>query len=269
MGSFEHVLCIVAEGSAASPALRQAVDLARGMEATLDVAGIDDVSAPALRDALASSSLGDGSLQTGWIGTLNQSDDRGEGLQQYVAEGDVDLVVTTFPANSCAVAPLSTDPLKPLLQHLACSLFVVAQATPLTSLQRLLVPTDFSDTAQTALEQAVALAKVGNASIDLLHVIEKTPYVALTPVDRLSLGSSSVAEHRAQSRLEELLAEEARPDVPITPHVEYGTPADQIADFIDQNGVDLTVMPTGSAPSPVSARILRRATHPVLLARAS
>lgn len=45
------------------------------------------------------------------------------------------------------------------------------------SIRRILVPTDFSETANNALDTAIAMAKRHQAHITLLHVIDNTPYI--------------------------------------------------------------------------------------------
>jgi Universal stress protein family. len=233
MLSFEHLLCIPSEVSSASPALQQAVYWADLLDATLDVGCIDDVSPAVLRKALdAAAAMVDEPICTGWVGSFEGASP-GAAIQEYVSETGVDLVVARPSASQQADAPS-------LLEHLTCSLFVTAQATPLTSPQRLLVPTDFSGHAKAALEYAGEIASASDASIQLLHVIETTPYVALTPMDRLSMGPSSVPEHRAQRRLKALLDHEMPSGIPVETHLKYGTPADQILHFINHRNVDLT-----------------------------
>ncbi len=257
----EHLLCMMPEASSASPALRQAVHVAAMMDATLDVACLSEASPSRLREALdAVRSLVDRPVQTGWVGSFAPSDRQEDAVPEYIADRNVDLIVT---AGRTARA-LSPSTLSSFIGSLSCSVLVSPRSVPPSALERLLVPTDFSAPAQTALNCAIHLASAGNASISLLHVIETTPYVALTPVDRLSLGRPSVAEYRAERRLTTVLNEASSADVPVTTHIEYGAPAHQIPHFIDHNDIDLTVMAPESTPSPVSERLLQQASGPVL-----
>lgn len=266
MFPLKQLLCIVPEGAAALPTVQQAVYLAEKMDATLHVGGPDAASTDSLRGALDGAlARVDRPVQTRWIGAFDQSSEQGEAIQQYVTAMNVDLVVTSLPLNEGG----RFDSAYPLwAESLACSLFVTAQAVSPSAMQRLLVPTNGAAQAQAALDCAAHLASAHNASVDLLYVIETTPYVALTPVDRLSLGRSPVAERRAQRRLGSLLGDEL-PDVPINTHVQYGTLTDRIPRFIEQNDVDLTVMAAASPMSSKAERVLREGPLPVLLARSS
>lgn len=260
MLSFEHLLCIPSEVSSASPALQQAVYWADMLDAPLDVGSTDDVSPAVLRKALdAAAALVDEPVCTGWVGTFEAASPS-VAIQEYVSETGVDLVVARPSAGHQAGAPS-------LLEHLTCSLFVTAQAMPLTSPRRLLVPTDFSGHAKAALEYAAEIASAGDASIQLLHVIETTPYVALTPMDRLSMGPSSVPEHRAQRRLQALLAPGMPSGISVETHLKYGAPADRISHFINHKNVDLTVMAAASPPGPVADHVRRLAAPPFLFLR--
>jgi nucleotide-binding universal stress UspA family protein len=153
---------------------------------------------------------------------------------------------------------------------------VVEHTTPCPALDRILVPTDLSDASRSALAWAARLAAACDATIDLLHVLEATPYVALTRMDRLSMTPGSFPERRARRQLSAFLSEGPALEGPLEPHVAYGDPADQISRFLRRHAPGLTVLaahgagagPAPDAPvGPVADRVLRRVTTPLFLIR--
>lgn len=57
----------------------------------------------------------------------------------------------------------------------------------LTALKRILVPTDFSDPSQEALETAMSFARTFGATLDLVHVAVEATYPVPPPIDIASL----------------------------------------------------------------------------------
>ncbi|MEF8939322.1 MAG: universal stress protein [Salinivenus sp.] len=195
-----------------------------------------------------------------------------ETLRASADELDADLVVTAPPADRGPIPPLADPRTQALLKGLSCSVLVTGENVPAAT-RHLLLPTDLSDATRPVLDCATTLAPLYDASIDLLHVIEAAPYVALTPVDRLSLSGPSFPERRARRRLNALM-EAADAPVSLEPHVAYGDPVDQISRFVNRHDVDLMVLPAWGERTPpstslgsVADRVLRRVACPVLLAR--
>ena len=194
-------------------------------------------------------------------------------LKDYIHENDIDLVVTGTPSDRGAVPVMATDQTKTLVNEVECSLLVVNPNSDVRSWSHIAVPTDFSEDAHTALAGALDFAQYLDAEIDLVHVIETVPYVALTRVDRLSMSDISFPEHRARRQLKQFLGTTRETEIPVNTYFEYGDPADQISHFLNKCGTDLMVMSlpvpkkSGGQLGPVSDRILRRATCPLLLLR--
>ncbi|PQJ35184.1 hypothetical protein BSZ35_11800 [Salinibacter sp. 10B] len=273
MQAANHILCLVADE--ASAALSQAAHLACRAEATLHAMPIggntrdaveralQSVERPAsgacLHDRLASPPLEEGGLT--------------EHVQAYVQEEAIDLVVVDTPSDRGPVPPLATALTKEVIQALDCSVFVVEHNADPSAIQHILVPTDLSESALATVRYATRLASIYDAAVDLLHVIEAVPYVALTPVDRLSLSATSFPEHRARRRLASLVEKSPLSSDAFQTHFEYGDPADQIGRFVNQEAVDLLVLSSKSVSSssrvqgPVADRVLRRVTCPVVVVR--
>lgn len=274
-----HILCL---GSPTSAVRTQAAHLARRLGATLHVmppptpsgrrAAVDeqDTREPTKTGAWAPEGK---EVATRIVETRPTTVAT---ISQYVCDADIDLVVTDTPAGRGPVPPFATDVLQTLTRRLRCPVFIVEKRGDPDEIQRLLVPTDLSDRALGAFRHAVALARLYDAEIDVLHVIESLPYVALTPTDRLSLGSTTLSEHRGRRRLRTFIQEGEAADVPVRRHITYGDAADRISHFANRADVDLTVLAARETSEEsegpfgtVGERVLGRITCPSFLVRTS
>lgn len=273
-----NILCLVAPTSAA---LAQAAHLARHLSATLHVVpqplpGTGPDATVPLDDLWTGELPVDaGVLDEIVVERPQSSPDSLAAVLTYVANADVDLVVADTPPDRGAVPPLATQAIQPLIDQLARPVFVVGQAERPTAMHDIFVPTDLSDPSLRAFRHAVALARLYEAAVHVLHVVDSLPYVALTPTDRLSLGSTPLSEHRGRRRLQAFLQEGGTADVPIHAHLAYGNTADQVLRFIERENVDLTVLSSHGRDSrsrsslgPVAERVLGRMTCPLFLCRA-
>ena len=198
-----------------------------------------------------------------------------DALRQYVADADIDLVVTDTPPDRQPIPPLAAEATQAPIEQLDCPVFVAGRLGDPAEVNDLLVPTDLSDPAHRAFRHAVFLARLYDAAVHVLHVVESIPYVALTPTDRLSLGPTPLSEHRGRRRLRAFVREGEAADVPVHAHLAYGDPAEQVCRFPTQHNVDLLVLashgqgPQSAAPlGRVAERVLGRATCPLFLVRA-
>lgn len=116
-------------------------------------------------------------------------------------------------------------------------------------MKNILVPTDFSEAAQSALNLAVQVAKKTNARITLLHAIEPvTSYVAAT--DGMYIDVSVEKKYidylreGTQVRVEELLRDEKYKEVEIKPLVTLSALFAAIHEQEEKSEVDLVIMGT-------------------------
>lgn len=258
-----HILCLVPP---APSALRQGLHLARRVGAALHVmptplprgpsgsaTGRDEIHS--LVERLVPDASEDPPLEITEAPPGSPSE-----VLQYVADANIDLVVTAPPPDQESAPPLATDVSRVLTEQLACPLFIVEPGTDPATVQDILVPTDLSDHALRAFKHAVALARLYDATVHVLHVVESLPYVALTPTDRLSLGPTPLSEHRGRRRLRAFLRRGQVSEVPVQSHLVYGDPADQIGRFADENAVDLLVLSShgaGSRPHRALGRVAK------------
>ena len=154
---------------------------------------------------------------------------------------------------------------------------VLTVREPRHAIQRILVPTDFSETADAALDYAALLAERFGATLQLLHVVPdpfltegltSEAYIAEAPTVRTALLQD------AQARLAHRALPAGVQKVPIERDVLFGQGAGTIADFAAVRGMDLIVMGTHGRTGlahlflgSVAERLVRTAPCPVLTVR--
>jgi universal stress protein A len=146
----------------------------------------------------------------------------------------------------------------------------------MTRITSILVPTDFSDTADAALDYAFVIAARFGAAVHLLHVIDDPfvagglgaeAYIAEAPVLRSALlnDAQSRLAHRAVPR---------HAGATLDSEVLFGHGAKTIAEYAQERGVNLIVMGTHGRTGvahlllgSVAERLVRIAPCPVLTVR--
>jgi nucleotide-binding universal stress UspA family protein len=131
------------------------------------------------------------------------------------------------------------------------------------TLRNLVVGTDFSPSAESALDLAIAMAKVGSAVITLVHVCE--------PTDEHGFDDARSEDDVLQECATALLAQCTRrawTGVAIMPVLRSGQIADKIHNVATEVGASLIIVGRTERGriGPIAERILRNATRPVLVA---
>jgi universal stress protein A len=143
----------------------------------------------------------------------------------------------------------------------------------------ILVPTDFSEFSNKALDEAVALASEQNAHIHLLHVVDnghhRLPDFDYGKADTIFQGLDAGSLKESQAMMEKQLggfAEEQR--ARIIPMIESGSPSDVI--LREQKGKDIDLIMMGSHGSKgflsgllgdVAYRVVKHAPCSVMVVR--
>lgn len=144
---------------------------------------------------------------------------------------------------------------------------------------KILVPTDFSEPSDKALEQALDIAKQYNAKVYLLHVIhEEIPYQidvsVVTSEDLLQqIRDSQLTE--AEERLKNQINKfQQTKDVEVISSIRQGVAYEKILEEADERGIDLIVIAslgrTGIAKyfiGSVARNVLKGSKCPVLLTK--
>jgi nucleotide-binding universal stress UspA family protein len=140
-------------------------------------------------------------------------------------------------------------------------------------IHRILVPTDFSEPAESALRLAATMAREFDCQLYLLHVVpEPYAYPWGTELSTLSLNDILVqSQQSAEERLHQLAADTGLPLERVVTRAAIGTPVDQILSAISEDRIDLVVIGTHGRGmvghlllGSVAERIVRRAPVPVL-----
>lgn len=105
---------------------------------------------------------------------------------------------------------------------------------------QVLVPTDFSELARPALEQAVTLVRASQGRVHLIHV-DELPWFGDPSVAQLGYVSQEQRTD-SQQRLEEL--RQAYPDVAMETVDRVGVPADEIVEYARAHAIDLICIST-------------------------
>ena len=138
----------------------------------------------------------------------------------------------------------------------------------------ILVPADFSDDAEQALDYAIQLAKAFQARLSILHVIH------LTPMAMGDIGAASLVpyledmEADAQQRLHAMMDRVNQEGLEGETVIVQGVPAQHIVEMAGNKSIDLIVMGTHGRTGlthaligSVAERVVRLAPCPVLVTR--
>nr|WP_299187693.1 universal stress protein [uncultured Aquimarina sp.] len=111
-------------------------------------------------------------------------------------------------------------------------------------MKRILVPTDFSTQAESALKVAAQIAKKNDCQIYLLHILEMPVHL----VDLMSSGASSSAPEaiffmkQTHKKFEEVLASDYLKDLEVIETVSFEDVLRGIMDSCDKNDIDMIIM---------------------------
>jgi nucleotide-binding universal stress UspA family protein len=144
------------------------------------------------------------------------------------------------------------------------------------ALKHVLVPTDFSETSDSALRYGKALAGAFGATLHVVHVVEE-PYGQPWAVEAYGFSLAALQEEwikDAKTRLASSLTDEEKKTISVVTTTVLGHPVMEILRYATENAIDLIVMGThGRGPlghvvlGSVAERVVRKAPCPVLTVR--
>lgn len=118
-------------------------------------------------------------------------------------------------------------------------------------MKKILVPTDFSKTAQTATDVAVDIAKRAGAQLILLHVIEEVNGVSFSVTGEVNYDGTVEDKlftmkmiEKAKKQMAKAVADAAEKGVKVKQELRIGTPFHGMTTIITEHKVDLVVMGT-------------------------
>jgi len=144
------------------------------------------------------------------------------------------------------------------------------------NIKKILVPVDYSDCSQAALEAAMGLAAKFGATVDVVHVWDRPPYVSDTVVVRSAGGEKrslvDMIRENAQREMDEFVNAEKPPSgVSLTERLLSGEPASKLLEELGKREHDLVVVGTHGRTGlthvllgSVAERLVRLSPVPVL-----
>lgn len=207
--------------------------------------------------------------------SLQLSFDVADTIYEYVDERDIDLVVMGTHGRRGVDRMLFGSVTEEVVREADCPTLTVradADATPEQAVRRILVPVDFSDASEVAVDHAKEIALTYGAEIDLLHVVEQPFYPSAYGIDSVTFPTQEVVD-----RVEKQLGELARTEIGyehVMVEATAGDPADEILSHVDDNESDLVVIATHGRTGldrillgSVAERVLRRSEAPVFVVK--
>lgn len=214
-----------------------------------------------------------------WQGLLIQGEDVGEAITRTASEYSADLIVMRSRRRphraallgSTAESVCRTAPCPVLVTHTDERDWVQPISKSIT-LQRVLVPYDFSDYSELALQCALSLAQEYQAELHLLHVLP--PHTVTEPEIAWYPKQGESAYHNAARRLQRAVPAEAQLWCQVKHAVSEGHPYREVLNYAEKNEIDLISIGAHGAGFGMRAlfgsnvdRVLRQAPCPVLVAR--
>jgi nucleotide-binding universal stress UspA family protein len=139
------------------------------------------------------------------------------------------------------------------------------------AIKNILVPHDFSETSEAAMQYAVALVRIFGSTLHVLHVSEKARFEMAT---EFPLGLDMSLEDAIRERLLKIMAVHHHRELKPTFEVVAGTPHIEIVRYAKDRAIDLIVMGTHgrgvvahAVLGSVAEKVVRYAPCPVLTVR--
>jgi nucleotide-binding universal stress UspA family protein len=214
-----------------------------------------------------------------WEGLLLESDEVGEAITKAAAERAVDLIVMRSRRRPHRAAILGSTA-ESVCRTAPCPVFVthnderglVEAGDGNINLRKVLVPYDFSDYSELALQYALSFAQEYQAELHLLHVLPSHTFssseVAWYPSSR-----ENVYQNTAR-RLQNATPAEVHLWCNVKHAVSEGQAYRQVLNYAEKNDIDLICIGAHGAGFGMRAlfgsnvdRVLRQARCPVLVAR--
>jgi nucleotide-binding universal stress UspA family protein len=197
--------------------------------------------------------------------------------QTYTARHNIDMVVLTPPSERSRGPLLAMPGIEPMVMDTDAAMLMLPWQIPSASFTHVLAPTDLSETAVPTLHHAEAIADFLGARLDVLHVLTRRQYVALTPTDLLALDDAAATPRVAARRLRTWYQRHTHPVYTQSKatelRVEQGDAVSTITQVARAQQTDLIVLAAGHHDerqqplSTLTENVLRRTTCPVLVAR--
>jgi nucleotide-binding universal stress UspA family protein len=193
-----------------------------------------------------------------------------EAIEYYARVHQADVIVMGARGRNWLATPILGGVADHVVRHAHCPVLTVRERLPERGVTRILAPIDFSEPCRESLRVAGALAKLLDAELDVLHVVDGASGSAYTvshgPRDR-----TASAVHW-EDYLDGLLEQERVAGPRTTGYIRGGAVAPTIVNFALERQSELIVMGTHGASGvrrvllgSVAEALVRRSPCPVLV----
>jgi nucleotide-binding universal stress UspA family protein len=200
-------------------------------------------------------------------------------IAEYASDHEIDLIVMGTHGRHGLGHVVLGSVAEEVVRTAPCAVFTVRELKepkPLETVEKILVPVDFSTHSQQAVSHARELADSYGARLQLLHVFERPVYPSFYAVDRDNfLSQMTEIEDTAIEHLRRIFKESAGPKVSAEFHLIEGWASTDITDFAVHNDSDLIVIATHGLTGikrlllgSVAEKVIRRAVAPVFVVKA-
>ncbi len=171
-----------------------------------------------------------------------------QSILEYAGEHDIDLIVMGTHGRRGVKHLLLGSVAEEVVRYARIPVLTVRESkVPKagSSIQRILVPMDFSDYAQHALAYAKELAALHEAEMQLLHVVQEVMHPAFYVTGRTSIFEfTPEVEKTSVENMCSMLGRVGGPNVSAEIYLKEGHPAQQIVQFAQEYRSDLIVIAT-------------------------
>jgi len=198
-----------------------------------------------------------------------------ERIVEYADERDVDLIAMGTHGRRGVDRMLFGSVAEEVVRTAPCPTLTVradADVTPDQAVARILVPVDFSDASEAAVDHAKEIALTYGAEINLLHVVEEPFYPTTYGIDAVSFPTQEVVD-RVEEQLGNMVREKIGYEHAMV-EATVGHPVEGILDYVDRREIDLVVLATHGRTGldrmllgSVTERVLRRSPAPVFVVK--
>ena len=142
----------------------------------------------------------------------------------------------------------------------------------------IVIPTDGSTPARAAIDEGLALARLNDAIVHALYVVEPIPLGGFgaggSPASAEWETVVEKQEQEGQTAVDEVVERGAELGVDVQTSIEYGKPNEEILEYVEENGIDAIVMGTHGRSGAgrlvlgsVTEKVVRKSDVPVLTVR--
>ena len=115
-------------------------------------------------------------------------------------------------------------------------------------IRQVLLPTDFSEIAENALQTAIAVCMRQKATLTLLHVVEQNYLLVAPEAGGMALDMLPQLEQNADELLNEIITPVIdKHEIAVKSVIRVGNPADEICQLSAEAGIDMIIMGTHGA----------------------